>query len=46
MIKLFQSLLISLEKVSQQENEDIALVTIYSMFLSFALTLLALIIML
>lgn len=45
MIKLFQSLLISLEKVSQQENEDIALVTIYSMFLSFVLTLLALIIM-
>lgn len=44
MIKLFQSLLISLEKVGQQENEDIALVTIYSMFLSFVLTLLALII--
>ena len=46
MIKLFQSLLISLEKVSQQENEDIALVTIYSMFLSFVLTLLTLIVML
>jgi hypothetical protein len=45
MIKLFQSLLISLENVSQQENEDIALVTIYSMFLSFVLTLLALIIL-
>jgi len=39
MIKLFQSLLTSLEKVSQQENEDLALVTIYSMFLSFVLTL-------
>lgn len=40
MIKLFQSLLTSLEKVSQQENEEVALVTIYSMFLSFVLTLL------
>lgn len=40
MTKLFQSLLTSLEKVSQQENEDLALVTIYSMFLSFVLTLL------
>ena len=40
MTKLFNDLLINLEKVSQQKHRDVALATIYSMFLSFSLTLL------
>lgn len=40
MMKMFQELLTSLRQASEQEHKDIALATIYSMFLSFTLTLL------
>jgi hypothetical protein len=40
MLNVFQELLASLRKASEQEHQDIALATIYSMFLSFTLTLL------
>lgn len=40
MIKLLQSFLHANEKVGQIENENIALATIYSMFLGFTMTLL------
>lgn len=40
MNKLFHDLLAGLEKAGNQKNKDVALATIYSMFLSFALTLL------
>ncbi|MBD2428662.1 hypothetical protein [Phormidium sp. FACHB-1136] len=44
MHKLLYSFLSSIEKVSQNDNEDVALAAIYSMFLSFALTLLVVLI--
>ena len=40
MLKLLQSFLNASEKASQIEDENIALATIYSMFLGFSLTLL------
>jgi len=44
MQKLLQLLFGSIEKVSQNENEDVAFAAIYSMFLSFSLTLLVVLI--
>lgn len=38
MLRVFRSLLGSLERVGQRKNEDVALATIYCMFLSFILT--------
>ncbi|MEM9807385.1 MAG: hypothetical protein AAF959_19145 [Cyanobacteria bacterium P01_D01_bin.56] len=41
MIKLFGDLLNRFEQVRKKGQDDIAIATIYAMFLSFALTLLA-----
>ena len=41
MLKMFRNLLRRFEKAEEKEQEDITSTTIYAMFLSFSLTLLA-----